>query len=92
MLTLLFFLSLAIVLKQVGVNMPFVDKVSNLANSKLDKFRNRSELAVNVESNAPLNKDNEPFCNIKRRPNFGLYSNPYQVSNYYKIYSSTLKI
>lgn len=91
MITALIILSIAIVLKRAGAELPVVDKMINFADTKLNKFRKNKNTLTKLDIKAP-NIEKEPLYNAKRHSNDDLYSKYSQVRNNTKMYSGDLKI
>lgn len=92
MLTALIILSIAIGLKQLGVEVPFVDKVINFAETKLEKLKAKKGNLVNKDIHKSAEMVDVSLKDKKSYTNIDLNSKPYQTKNNPKIYSGSLKI
>lgn len=92
MLTALIILSIAIGLKQLGVEMPFVDKVINFAETKLEKLKGKKGNLVNKDIHKSAEMVDVSLKDKKSNTNIDLNPKPYQTKNNPKIYSGSLKI
>ena len=92
MLTALFLLSMAICLKHIGVEMPYVDKVIDFAKAKLDKIKGKENKVVKNEIKKTANMTDIGF-KAKNKSQFASFNTkPYSIKNNPKIYSDSLKI
>ena len=92
MLTALILLSIAIGLKHIGVEMPFVDNVIDFAKTKLNKIKGNENNVVKNEIKEPANMTDIPF-KAKKQCQFNiLNTKPYSIKNNPNIYYDSLKI
>ena len=79
MITTLIILSIVLGLKQLGVNLPFVDKTINIMKTKIDK---------NNKIENPIAPNNKNIIKPKLRKNVPFKANIYKNN----LYSGSLKI